>query len=123
MVCCSMYPFTIFVLYSLKELHVPKNSFPNNESGDFGLAKMLTSDDLALSVSSLLYKFGHLIRSSFVLLVLKVYSFAFQVVGTPSYMCPELLADMPYGSKSDIWSLGRFAFQDRRIDLKYYYEI
>jgi len=33
------------------------------------------------------------------------------LVGSPIYMCPEILNGQPYSTKSDIWSLGIIIFQ------------
>ncbi|KAJ8439323.1 LOW QUALITY PROTEIN: hypothetical protein Cgig2_022460 [Carnegiea gigantea] len=101
-------------------------------AGDFGLAKTLKADDLAsshLENDQLAYERRKGINSPlpflsflclrvelairFLLLggtckfvLTRMLIFLSCVVGTPNYMCPELLADIPYGFKSDIWSLG-----------------
>jgi|UPI00003BD542 NIMA (never in mitosis gene a)-related kinase len=66
-------PDNIFMLNSGKSIKL----------GDFGLAKMLTSQN----------------------------DFAKTYVGTPYYMSPEVLMDNPYSPVCDIWSLGCVLFE------------
>ncbi|KAE8669563.1 Detected protein of unknown function [Hibiscus syriacus] len=89
--------------------------------GDFGLAKTLKADDLASSFGIIsLVAYAAKLEMQFCVLLADasislyfycknscmVAYYSHSVVGTPNYMCPELLADIPYGFKYDIWSLG-----------------
>ena len=67
----------------LKPANVFLDSDLNIKLGDFGLARVLSSET----------------------------SFAQSFVGTPYYMSPEQMNHMSYNEKSDIWSLGCMLYE------------
>jgi serine/threonine protein kinase len=71
-----------FLLCLRSNNSIDKGSICELQIGDFGISKILSSK-----------------------------SKAYTVVGTPSYISPELCEGRPYNQKSDIWSLGCILYE------------
>ncbi len=79
--------FQVYLLKSFSTIFQSKNIFLTGsldhvKIGDFGISKILSSK-----------------------------SKAYTVVGTPSYISPELCEGKPYNYKSDVWSLGCILYE------------